>query len=185
MRRLSATLVYILLIVLGGPTCAQSDLQNYPSRIVKIVVPVAAGGATDVVARIVAEQLSVKWSVPVVIENIAGGARNIGAGHVALSPPDGYTLLVTPPAPVTYNKLLYSQLSYEPGDFTPITVLAKTPHTLLVRPDLPVNSVQELIAYAKANPGQLTFGSSGVGTTLHLVTGWSSTLAHRTKVANP
>ncbi len=167
MRR-SAALVCSLLFALSGLASAQSDLQDYPSRSVRIIVPVAAGGATDIVARIVADKLSIKWGVPVVTENIAGGALNIGAGRAGNSPPDGYTLLVSPPAPVTFNKLLYSQLSYEPGDFTPITVLAKTPNTFLVRRDLPVNSVRELIAYAKANPDKLTYGSSGVGTTLHL-----------------
>jgi len=150
------------------PASAQSDPQHYPSKRVTIIVPSAPGGATDVVARVVADPLSIKWGVPVITENVSGAASNIGARRVAISPPDGYTLLVSPPPLVTYNKLLYSELDYEPGNFTPITVLAKTPHALLVRPDLPVNSVQELIAYAKANPGQLTFGSSGVGTTLHL-----------------
>jgi tripartite-type tricarboxylate transporter receptor subunit TctC len=163
-----AALVCSLLFALNGLASAQSDLQGYPSKSVTIIVPSAPGGATDIVARVVAGALSIKWGVPVVTENISGAASNIGARRAAISPPDGYTLLVSPPAMVTFNKLLYSQLGYEPGDFTPITVLAKTPLALLVRRDLPVNSVQELIAYAKANPGKLSFGSSGVGTTLHL-----------------
>jgi tripartite-type tricarboxylate transporter receptor subunit TctC len=161
MRRLAA-LVCTLLFAFGGLASAQSDLQGYPSKSVTIIVPVAPCGATDIAARVVANALSTKWGVPVVTENISGGAMNIGARRAAISPPDGYTLLVSPPAPVTFNKLLYSQLGYEPGDFTPITVLVKTPLALLVLRDLPVNSVQELIAYAKANPGKLSFGSSGL-----------------------
>ncbi len=163
-----AALLFAVLIASVHPAVAQDEGQTYPSRSVKVIVPVAAGGATDIVARIVADQLSSKWGVPVMTENVAGGAMNIGAGRVATSPADGYTLLVTPPAPVTFNKLLYHQLSYEPADFTPITVLAKTPNAFLVRRDLPVNSVREFIDYAKAHPDTLSYGSSGVGTTLHL-----------------
>jgi tripartite-type tricarboxylate transporter receptor subunit TctC len=163
-----AALVCSLLFALSGLASAQSDLQGYPSKNVTVIVPFVPSGATDIVARVVAGALSIKWGAPVVTENISGAAGTIGARRVAIAPTDGYTLMVSPPGPVTYNNLLYSQLSYEPRDFTPITVLAKTPLALLVRRDLPVNSVQELIAYAKANPGKMSFGSSGIGSTLQL-----------------
>ena len=117
MRRSAALVCSLLfmLFILSGLASAQSGAQGYPSRRVTVIVPFVPGGATDVVTRVVAGVLSSKWGVPVVTENVSGAAGNIGAGHVwRLSPPDGYTLLVSPPGPVTYNKLLYSQIGYEP-----------------------------------------------------------------------
>ena len=124
MRR-SAALVCSLLFILSGLASAQSGAQGYPSRRVTVIVPFVPGGATDILARVVAGALSIKWGVPVIIENDSGAAGNIGARRVAVSPPDGYTLLVSPPGPLAYNNLLYRELGYEPGDFTPITVLGR------------------------------------------------------------
>jgi tripartite-type tricarboxylate transporter receptor subunit TctC len=140
----------------------------YPSRLVKLVVPAAAGSTTDSLARIVADQLGQKWKTSVVVENIAGGAMNIGAASVARAAPDGYTLMVAPPAPLSFNDLLFRDLGYVPTQFTAITLLAKIPNILVVRKDFPAASLQDLIACAKANPGKLSYASQGAGSTAHL-----------------
>ena len=111
-----------------GPSPAQ---EPFPSRTVKIVVPAAPGSTTDTLARIVADQLSQKWGKAAVVENVPGGAMNIGAGNVARAAPDGYTLLVAPPSPLSFNHLLFRELGYEPTKFVPITMLAKIPNVLV------------------------------------------------------
>jgi tripartite-type tricarboxylate transporter receptor subunit TctC len=142
--------------------------EPYPSRTVKIVVPAAPGSTTDTLARLVADQLSQKWGKAAIVENIPGGAMNIGAGSVARAAPDGYTLLVAPPSPLSFNHLLYRDPGYEPTKFVPITLLAKIPNVLVVRKELPASTLKELIAYAKANPGKLSYASQGMGSTAHL-----------------
>jgi tripartite-type tricarboxylate transporter receptor subunit TctC len=142
--------------------------DTYPSQTVRIVLPFPAGSTTDTLTRIVADQLGRKWGRAVIVENIPG--MNIGAERVARAEPDGYTLLSSPPSPLTINKLLYHDLPYDPDKLMPITLLATGPNVLDVRKDLPVNSVGELIAYAKANPGKLTYASQGVGSTAQLST---------------
>jgi len=142
--------------------------EPYPSRTVKIVVPAAPGSTTDTLARLVADQLSQKWGKAAIVENIPGGAMNIGAGNVARAAPDGYTLLVAPPSPLSFNHLLYRDPGYEPTKFVPITLLAKIPNVLVVRKDLPASTLKELVAYAKANPGKLSYASQGMGSTAHL-----------------
>ena len=124
---------------------------------VKLVVPAAGGSTTDTLARVVADKLSQKWGKSVIVENIAGGAMNIGATAVARAAPDGHTLLVAPPSPLSFNDLLYKDLNYVPTAFVPITLLATIPNVLVVRKDLPVTSLKELIAYGKANPGKLSY----------------------------
>jgi tripartite-type tricarboxylate transporter receptor subunit TctC len=145
-----------------------SAQEAYPSRTVKIVVPAAPGSTTDTLARLVADQLSQKWGKAAIVENIPGGAMNIGAGNVARAAPDGYTLLVAPPSPLSFNHLLYREPGYEPTKFVPITLLAKIPNVLVVRKDLPASTLRELIDYAKANPGKLSYASQGMGSTAHL-----------------
>jgi tripartite-type tricarboxylate transporter receptor subunit TctC len=142
--------------------------EPYPSRTVKIVIPSAPGSTTDTLARLVADQLSQRWGKATIVENIPGGAMNIGASAVARAAPDGYTLMVAPPSPLSFNHLLYRDPGYEPGKFVPITMLAKIPNVLVVRKELPAASLKELIDYAKANPGKLTYASQGVGSTAHL-----------------
>src|SRR6266403_6159869 len=149
----------------SAPSPAQ---EPYPSRTVKILVPAIAGSTTDTLARIVADQLSQKWGKATIVENIPGGAMNIGALGVARAAPDGYTLLVAPPSPLSFNHLLYRETGYEPSKFVPITMLAKIPNVLVVRKDLAAATLQELIDYGKANPGKLTYASQGVGSTAHL-----------------
>jgi tripartite-type tricarboxylate transporter receptor subunit TctC len=142
--------------------------EPYPSRTVKIVVPANAGSTTDTLARIVADQLSQKSGKATIVENIPGGAMNIGALSVARAAPDGYTLLIAPPSPLSFNHLLYRDPGYEPTKFVPITMLAKIPNVLVVRNGLAASSLKELIVYAKANPGKLSYASQGVGSTAHL-----------------
>jgi tripartite-type tricarboxylate transporter receptor subunit TctC len=142
--------------------------EPYPSRTVKIVIPSAPGSTTDTLARILADQLSQKWGKAAIVENIPGGAMNIGASNVARAAPDGYTLLLAPPSPLSFNHLLYRDPGYDPTRFVPITMLAKIPNVLVVRKELPANTLKELIDYGKTNPGKLSYASQGVGSTAHL-----------------
>jgi tripartite-type tricarboxylate transporter receptor subunit TctC len=161
----ASILALAMLLADGSAVGAQ---ESYPSQTVKVVVPAAAGSTTDTLARLVADQLSRRWGKPAVVENVAGGGMNIGARAVARAAPDGHTLLVTPPAPVTIAHLLTKDLDYSPTAFVPITMLAKISNVLVARKTLPANSLQELIAYAKANPGKLTYATQGPGSTAHL-----------------
>ena len=146
----------------------QADAQDYPSRPVKIIVPFPAGGTADVMPRVIGEWLSRKWGQPVVVENRTGAAGNIGAEAVAKAEPDGYTLLSAPPPPLVINQNLYPKLGFDPSEFVPIVIMGRVPNALVVNAKLPVNSVAELIASAKANPGKLTSATQGNGTTSHL-----------------
>ena len=142
--------------------------EDYPVRTVKIVVPAAPGSTTDTLARIVAEELARKWAKPAIVENIPGGAMNIGASNVARSAPDGYTLMIAPPSPLSFNHLIYRDPGYDPAGFVPISLLAKIPNVLVVRNGLAASTLSELISYGKANPGKLSYASQGVGSTAHL-----------------
>ena len=161
----------VLALLLGIATCTFASTgrtqSTYPERLVTIVVPAAAGSVTDVIARIVGDHLSQNGSGRSSSTTSAAGS-NIGSERVATSPPDGYTLLVAPPTPLTIADMVYRSLPYDPQKFVPISVLVRVPNVLLARRDLPVNSVQELIAYAKAHPATMTYGSQGVGTTSYL-----------------
>jgi tripartite-type tricarboxylate transporter receptor subunit TctC len=149
--------------------CWQASAQDYPTRAVKIVVPFPAGGTADVMPRIVADWLSRKWGQPVIIENKAGAAGNIGAESVFLAEPDGYTLLSAPPPPLVINKNLYPKLGYDSDLFVPISVMGVVPNALVVNPrNIPQKSVAEFIAYAKASPGKVTVATQGNGSTSHL-----------------
>ncbi len=141
----------------------------WPERPITLVVPYTPGGVTDALARTVAKSLAERIKQPVVVENRAGGGANIGAAHVAKANPDGYTLLMGSAATHAINASLYHNLSYDHiKDFAPISLVAQVPNVLVVHPSVPVNNVKELIAYGKAHPGQLNFGSSGAGGTIHL-----------------
>jgi len=143
--------------------------ENYPSHAVKIVVPFPAGGSNDIIARILAQRLSERTGQQFFVENRGGAGGNIGAEAVAKASADGYTLLLTAPPPLTTNIALYKNLSFDPArDFAPVALLATVPIVLMVHPSLPVKNVQELVALAKAKPGTLNFGSSGIGSTNHL-----------------
>jgi tripartite-type tricarboxylate transporter receptor subunit TctC len=142
--------------------------QPYPQKPVRLVVGLAPGGATDIMARTLVPGFSEELGQPVVVDNRPGAAGTIGAGIVAKSAPDGYTLFLASSS-FTSNAVLEKNAAYDPlRDFTPITNIASAPFLLVVRSSLPVNSVRELIAYAKANPGKLNYASSGIGSTAHL-----------------
>jgi tripartite-type tricarboxylate transporter receptor subunit TctC len=145
---------------------AQSS--NFPNKTIKIYVPFPAGGTADILPRILAEKLSKTWTNGVVVENKSGAGGNIGAEFVFNSEPDGHTLLASPPGPLAINQSLYKKLNYDSSKFIPITVMAAVPNVLVVSPKFPANNVQELIAYAKANPGRVNFASQGNGSTSHL-----------------
>src|SRR5215813_8739461 len=145
----------------------ETSTSAYPSRTVRLVVPAAGGSTTDTLARIMADQLARTWGKPVIVENISGGMV-LGAAQVFRTVPDGYTLMVSPPAQVTFIHLLYRDLAFDPLRFVPVALLAKVANALVARNDLPAGSVSELIAYARANPGKVTYGSQGAGSTAHL-----------------
>lgn len=142
--------------------------QPFPSQQVKIVVPFPAGGTTDILARQLAAELGQKWSVPVIVDNKPGASGTIFSEQLAHTPPDGYTLMLTATHHVI-NPGLYKNLRYDTKTaFTPLAQVAVVPNVLLVNPNLPIKSVQELIQYAKNNPGKLSFGSAGTGGANHL-----------------
>ena len=151
----------------GAPASAQAPA--YPTKPVRIVVPFPAGGATDILARAVAQKLTETWGQAFVVDNRPGAGGNIGSDLVAKAAPDGYTLEMGTVGTHAINASLYAKMPYDHvKDFAPIILVAGVPNVLVVNPAVPVNSVQELIAYAKANPGKLNFASSGSGTSIHL-----------------
>ncbi|MFZ2066534.1 MAG: tripartite tricarboxylate transporter substrate binding protein [Xanthobacteraceae bacterium] len=167
-RRATAGGIGILLLtVFNAPP---AGAQSYPNQVIKIVVPFTAGGAVDVVARIVAPKLGAALGQPVIIENKGGAGGVLGATSVAQAAPDGYTLLVGTVSTQGTNSAVYTKLSYDPvRDFAPIVLLSKSPLVMEARPALPVKNVTEFIALAKREPGKITFGSYGVGSINHLV----------------
>ncbi len=156
--------LFLLLFLLPFGVLAQA----YPSKTVRLIVPFAAGGSTDIIGRTLAFKLTELWGHTVIVDNRPGGSTVIGTEIVAKSPPDGYTLLVTP-APFTIVPSLIAKLPYDPQkDFEPITLINTTPLVVVVHPGVPAKNIKELIALAKAKPGTLNFGSSGSGGSNHL-----------------
>jgi len=167
-RRSIAALVFAFA---AAASCAPAVAiaQVYPSKPIRLVVPFPPGGSLDVVARAIGQKLTEAWGQPVVIDNRPGAGGNIGADLVAKSAADGYTILEGALSTHAVNVSLYSKLPYDPvKDFAPITLVAITPNVLVVNPSFPVNSVPELVAYAKAHPGALSFGSGSNGSAGHL-----------------
>jgi tripartite-type tricarboxylate transporter receptor subunit TctC len=147
---------------------AAAQAQNYPDKSVRVVVGFAAGGPTDVIARIVAQKLSETWGQQFYIENVPGAGSNTASGMVAKTPPDGYTLLVISTGFVV-NPSLYAKVPYDAvKDFAPITLVAASPNVVSVNPSVPAKNVQELIALIRANPGKYSFAGPGIGSTPHL-----------------
>ena len=154
-----------LILTAGLPVSA----QTFPAKPSRLVVPFPPGGPLDVIGRLIAQQLGERWGQNVVVENKPGAGGNIGADFVAKAAPDGYTVVMGALSTHAVNPSLYSKMPYDAQrDFAPITRVAITPNVLVVNPSLPVNSVKELIAYAKAHPGQLSFGSGSTGSAGHL-----------------
>jgi tripartite-type tricarboxylate transporter receptor subunit TctC len=168
LARLFVAGVLLSVIWLGAAADRAQAQADYPNRTIKIVVPTPAGTTADLLPRIVGEKLAAMWGQPVVVENRPGAAMNLGAEAVAKAAPDGYTLLATPQSPLSINQSLYSRLNFDPEAFVPITIMAQSPNVLLMHPKLPAANLAELIAFAKSNPGKLTYASSGVGSSPHL-----------------
>jgi len=164
----------VALMLLATPCLAQA---TYPNKQVRIVVPFPAGGSADVLCRIVGEKLGAAWNQPVIIDNRAGAGGNVGAEIAYRAEPDGYTLLCSPPPPLAINHNLYKTLPYDWTKFAPIAVLAIVPNIISARFDLPASSLKELVAYAKANPGKVTYASQGNGSTSHLAAQMLATMA--------
>ena len=156
------------LVVTSLAATSSVQAQEFPSKPTKVIVPYPPGSLTDTLARMVAEKLQAKWGQPVLVDNRAGASGNVGADAVAKAAPDGYTLLFSPPAPFVTNKLLFAKLPYDPDAFVPVSVVALAPEAMMVNPKVPAETVQQLIAYAKANPDRLNYASSGVGGLPHL-----------------
>jgi len=161
-------LVFCLATLIAGPSFA---VQPYPARPIRIIVPFAPGGGTDVIARSVAQHLSRALGGSVVVENRAGAGGTVGSNAAAKAAPDGYTLLIATNATFALAPGLYTQLNYDPArDFVPIALVATGPSILVVNPQLPVTSSAAFVAYAKANPDKLNYGSAGNGSMAHIAT---------------
>ena len=169
-KKLFASLLTMsLLVSVTANAQSKPNLSTWPTQPIRIIVTFTPGGAPDVLARVLAQSWQESLGVPVLVENRPGFGGNIGAEMVAKSDPDGYTLLIGTVGIHAINGALYEKLSYDPiKDFTPISFLASTPNVLIVNKRLGANNLHELIEMAKAKPNQLTFGSSGVGTSLHM-----------------
>ena len=165
MKRLAAGLTAVLALL--GALPAQS--QPYPNKPIRIVVPFAAGGTSDILARAIGPRITEVWNQPVVVENRTGANGNVGADFVAKSAPDGYTMLLSDVGALSINPSVYINMPFDPAkDFSPIVMVSYSPHVLAVHPSVPVANVKELIAYARANPGKLNFANSGTGGAPHL-----------------
>ncbi|ALK91890.1 Bug family tripartite tricarboxylate transporter substrate binding protein [Limnohabitans sp. 103DPR2] len=150
---------------------AQTAAQNYPQKPIRMIVPFTPGGSTDILARSIGQELSKAWGQSVIIENIAGAGGSIGADKAAKAPADGYTLLMGHIGTLAVNPSLYPKLPYNPiKDFAPVAWVARVPNVLVVNPNVPAKSVQELVALAKSKPGQLSYGSGGNGSAANLAT---------------
>jgi len=165
MAKLRAAIALLFLVFAGTPSLA----QTYPDRPIHLIVPFAAGGLVDVLARMLGEELSKAFAQPIIIENRPGAGGNVGADAVAKAAPDGYTLLMTSAGIQSINQFLYKSMPFDPEKaFAPVSLVADMPMLVLVRSSTEIKSLQDLIANAKANPGKLNFGSAGIGTTGHL-----------------
>jgi tripartite-type tricarboxylate transporter receptor subunit TctC len=170
--RIAACLALTAAVTLSfgaGARAQRNDpAANYPNGPVKVIVSVSAGGGVDTVTRIVADKLQKRFGQPVVVENRIGAGGGIAGDAVFTSAPDGYTLLASPPNTITISALLHLSINFDPAAFEPVAVMSKFPNVLLVRPDFPVATAAQFLAYAKANPDKLNYASQGIGATSHL-----------------
>jgi tripartite-type tricarboxylate transporter receptor subunit TctC len=164
MRLLKALSLFVALACLPHASLA----QTYPTRAVRMVVPFPPAGATDIAARLVADHLARAWSQPVIVENRSGASGMIGTEVVAKAAPDGYTMLLGTLATNVMAYLLYSKVPYAEDAFAPVVLISVTPNMLIAKKDIPVSTLPELIAYAKARPGKVSYGSAGIGLSSHL-----------------
>ena len=164
-RARNPALGVLLSVCLG----AAAQAQNYPDRPIRLIAPFPAGGLADVLARAVGDELSKSFGQPVIVENRTGAGGNVGADAVAKAAPDGYTLMMSSAGILTANQFLYMTMPFDPEkDFVPVSNVADMPMMVVVNPNVPAKTLQELVALARAKPGKLNFGSPGIGTTGHL-----------------
>ena len=166
----SATFRAFALALAAASGVTGAAAQSFPAKPVRIIVPQTPGGASDALARVIGQKLAERWAQPVVVENKAGAGGNVGTDYVAKSPADGYTLLMSYVGTQAINGSVYKSLTYEPyKDFAPVATLATVPFALVVNQNFPVKTVGELVAFAKAHPGAVNFGSAGNGSLNHLL----------------
>ena len=164
-------------IAVAAPALAQSDASNYPNQAIRVIVPYPPGGGSDFLARLLSERVQARWGQSMIVENRVGAGGNVGTEAVFRAQPDGYTMLFTANPPMVSNKALYAKMNFDPDLMTPVTVMCTGYSVLLVHPKLAVNSVQEFIAYARANPGKLMYASQGIGNGAHLTAELFSNMA--------
>jgi tripartite-type tricarboxylate transporter receptor subunit TctC len=168
-RAICITAAIMAALLLGAATATPLGAQTYPNRPIRFILPFPPGGATDILGRIIGQKLAERLGQPVVPENRPGGAGNIGLEATANAKPDGYTIVLTVQT-IAISPSLFKKLNYDPvKDFAPITLVGQIPNVVVVRPALPVRNLKELVAYAKANPKKLNYGSGGTGNANHLV----------------
>ena len=177
MLRRSAMIVSFSVIVSIGAMAAV-NAANFPDRPIRVIVSVPAGGGVDTITRIVTDKMRLALGQPLIVENKAGVSGSIAAETVFNAEPDGYTLLASQPAPITTNKFLFKTLNYDPAQLVPVAIMSHIPNVVLVRKDFPAQTVQELIAYARANPGKINYASQGIGTTSHMTAELFQTITH-------
>jgi tripartite-type tricarboxylate transporter receptor subunit TctC len=166
---LTAAAATLLILAPTGTALARDPGAGFPSRTIRIIVPFAPGGATDILARLIGRRVAERWGQPVVIDNRGGAGGTVGMGVAAKAEPDGHTIVVGTSGALTIAPHLHAKLPYDPlKSFAPLTLIATVPQVLMVHPSLPVHSVRDLIAYAKQRPAQLNFSSSGVGVPGHV-----------------
>jgi tripartite-type tricarboxylate transporter receptor subunit TctC len=158
-----------LAALLAVATAARAQ-ADFPSRVVKLIVPYPPGGGTDLLARVLAEELGRKWRQAVIVENVGGAGGNIGAAEVFRAEPDGYTLLLASPGPIATNAYMYKDMSYDPAQWVPIAVLATSPYVLVLNNGFDAPNLALLLSHAKADPGKLTAATPGVGSVGQLAT---------------
>src|SRR5262249_45273344 len=166
MSRTLRTLIAVACLVAGA---VSAQAQTYPAKPVTIIVPAAPGGVTDALGRVLAQRFTEAWGQQVIVENKPGANNQIAAEYVAKSPPDGHTLFIGPEVTFVVNPSLYGRLGYDPvNDFVPITGLVTINQALIVHPSLPADSVKDLLALARTKPGELNYGTFGIGSSGHL-----------------
>lgn len=169
MQRSVCTTVLAALMAMASPALVLAQASGYPNKPVKLLIAYPPGGITDIAGRAVAQKLSEEFGQPVVVENRAGAGGTIGATAAAKSPPDGYTLFIGTSATHGTNPSTYARLQYDPvKDFVPIASIASAPLVVVVHPSFPAKTIAELVAHAKANPGKVTYASTGAGGSVHL-----------------
>lgn len=169
----------LLVSMLALGSAAAALAQDFPVRPIRLIAPFAAGASTDLLARVVAQSMTRQLGQPVVVDNKPGAGGIVAAEQAARAAPDGYTFMLTSAGIVTMNQSIYNKLPYDPiKDFAPLTIAVRMPIAVVVNPSVGINNMSELLAYAKANPGKLTYGSAGTGTSQHLAGELFKSMAH-------